>query len=88
MWAAGCVLAELLTGRALFPGSSDLDQLCRVREVLGSLLGLTEAEIEAVLHHHPQIMDVAVFGVPDDEWGESVYAILQPRIGEGSLYTC
>jgi acyl-CoA synthetase (AMP-forming)/AMP-acid ligase II len=40
------------------------------------------AEIEAVLHHHPQVMDVAVFGVPDDEWGESVHAILQPREGE------
>jgi acyl-CoA synthetase (AMP-forming)/AMP-acid ligase II len=40
------------------------------------------AEIEAVLHHHPQIMDVAVFGIPDEEWGESVYAILQPRAGQ------
>jgi acyl-CoA synthetase (AMP-forming)/AMP-acid ligase II len=27
-------------------------------------------------------MDVAVLGVPDDEWGESVHAILQPRAGE------
>jgi len=40
------------------------------------------AEIEAVIHQHPQVMDVAVFGVPDEEWGESVYAILQPRPGE------
>ena len=40
------------------------------------------AEIEAVLHGHPQVLDVAVFGIPDDEWGESVYCIVQPKAGE------
>src|SRR5262249_38107741 len=39
------------------------------------------AEIEAVLYEHPQILDVAVFGVPDDEWGERVHAVVQPKAG-------
>jgi acyl-CoA synthetase (AMP-forming)/AMP-acid ligase II len=39
------------------------------------------AEIEAVLHAHPDVMDVAVFGIPDDEWGERVHAVVQPRAG-------
>jgi acyl-CoA synthetase (AMP-forming)/AMP-acid ligase II len=39
------------------------------------------AEIEDVLHRHPEILDVAVFGVPDDEWGERVHAAVQPRPG-------
>jgi len=50
--------------------------------IISGGVNIYPAEIEAVLHHHPQVMDVAVFGVPDDEWGESVHAILQPRAGE------
>ena len=37
VWSIGCVFAELLTGRPFFPGSSDIDQICRIRDVLGSL---------------------------------------------------
>ncbi|HET9078988.1 MAG TPA: AMP-binding protein [Trebonia sp.] len=32
------------------------------------------AEIEAVLDRHPQIYDVAVFGIPSEQWGEAVHA--------------
>jgi len=39
------------------------------------------AEVEAVLHAHPAVMDAAVIGVPDDQWGESVKAVVQLRQG-------
>jgi long-chain acyl-CoA synthetase len=39
------------------------------------------AEVEAEITMHPQVADVAVFGVPDDEWGESVRAVVQPEEG-------
>ena len=31
-------------------------------------------EIEIVLNTHPKIKEVAVFGIPDEKWGESVCA--------------
>jgi long-chain acyl-CoA synthetase len=37
------------------------------------------AEVEDALHRHPAVEDVAVFGVPDDEWGERVHAAVQLR---------
>ena len=35
-------------------------------------------EAENVLTMHPSVVDVAVFGIPDDEMGERVHAVVQP----------
>jgi long-chain acyl-CoA synthetase len=47
--------------------------------IISGGVNIYPAEIEAVIHQHPQVLDVAVFGIPDDEWGESVYCIVQPK---------
>ena len=36
-------------------------------------------ESENVLVNHPKVIDVAVFGVPNDDFGEEVKAVVQPR---------
>jgi long-chain acyl-CoA synthetase len=38
-------------------------------------------EAENVLAMHPKVGDVAVFGIPDDEMGEAVHAVVQPAEG-------
>ncbi|MGA1505428.1 MAG: AMP-binding enzyme, partial [Ilumatobacteraceae bacterium] len=35
-------------------------------------------EAENVLINHPKVVDVAVFGVPNEEFGEEVKAVVQP----------
>jgi long-chain acyl-CoA synthetase len=36
-------------------------------------------EVEDALASHPAVDEVAVFGVPDPRWGESVYAVVHVR---------
>jgi acyl-CoA synthetase (AMP-forming)/AMP-acid ligase II len=50
--------------------------------IISGGVNIYPAEIEAVLYAHPQILDAAVFGVPDEEWGERVFAIVQAKPGE------
>ena len=35
MWAVGCLLGEMLSGRPLFPGTSTLNQIERILEFTG-----------------------------------------------------
>jgi long-chain acyl-CoA synthetase len=39
------------------------------------------AQVEEVLHGHPDLAEVAVIGVPDERWGETVRAVVVPRAG-------
>lgn len=35
MWSVGCILGEMINGKAVFPGTSTLNQVERVMEVIG-----------------------------------------------------
>src|SRR5690625_2999824 len=42
---------------------------------------LYQAEIESHLSHHTSVFDCAVFGLPNEEWGEEIKAVVQPAEG-------
>jgi acyl-CoA synthetase (AMP-forming)/AMP-acid ligase II len=50
--------------------------------IISGGVNIYPAEIEAALEAHPDIIDVAVFGIPDDEWGEAVHAIVVIQPGK------
>ena len=37
------------------------------------------SEVEEALYKHPAVLEAAVFGVPDEAWGEAVHAVVVPR---------
>ncbi|HEY3194313.1 MAG TPA: AMP-binding protein [Candidatus Dormibacteraeota bacterium] len=53
----------------------------QVDMIISGGVNIYPAEVEAVLHAHPAVMDAAVIGVPDEKWGESVKAVVQLRLG-------
>ena len=44
--------------------------------IISGGMNIYPAEIEAALEQHPEIYDVAVFGIPSEEWGELVHATI------------
>ena len=54
----------------------------RVKEVvISGAQNVYPAEVERVLRSMPEVGDVAVFGVPDAKWGESVTAAVELKAG-------
>jgi acyl-CoA synthetase (AMP-forming)/AMP-acid ligase II len=53
----------------------------KVDMIISGGVNIYPAEVEAALHAHPAVRDVAVIGVPDDQWGESVKAVVELQPG-------
>jgi long-chain acyl-CoA synthetase len=49
--------------------------------IISGGVNIYPAEVEAALMTHPAVRDVAVIGVPDEEWGESVKAVVETAPG-------
>ncbi len=56
----------------------------RSNMIISGGVNIYPTEIEQVLQEHPAVADVAVFGIPDAEWGESVKAAVQLEEGASS----
>lgn len=55
----------------------------KIDMIISGGVNIYPAEIEGVIAAHPAVEDVAVIGVPDEEFGESVKAIVQ--VAEGRV---
>ena len=53
----------------------------KIDMIISGGVNIYPAEIEGVVHSHPAVADVAVFGIPDDEFGEAVKAAVVLRDG-------
>ena len=49
--------------------------------VISGGVNIYPAEIESQLVTHPKVQDVAVFGIPHQDWGEELKAVVQPVEG-------
>jgi acyl-CoA synthetase (AMP-forming)/AMP-acid ligase II len=77
--------AEVITDDGWFRtgdmGKVDVDGFVYVEDRLKDMIisggeNIYSPEVERVLAEHPAVMEVAVIGVPDDRWGESVKAVV------------
>ena len=67
-------------------GTVDEDGFVYIRDRIKDMIvsggeNIYPAELESVLAGHPAVADVAIIGVPDDRWGETVKAIVVRRPG-------
>jgi fatty-acyl-CoA synthase/long-chain acyl-CoA synthetase len=49
--------------------------------IISGGMNIYPAEIEAALEAHPDIYEAAVFGIPNEDWGEIVHAVIVRRAG-------
>jgi long-chain acyl-CoA synthetase len=49
--------------------------------IISGGVNIYPAEVDAVLLEHPAVADAAVIGVPNNEWGEEVLAVVEARPG-------
>ena len=54
----------------------------KIDMIISGGVNIYPAEVEAALLSHPSVGDVAVFGIPHDEWGEEVKAVVEPAPGQ------
>jgi acyl-CoA synthetase (AMP-forming)/AMP-acid ligase II len=82
--------AEVVTDDGWFRtgdlGKVDADGYVYVEDRLKDMIisggeNIYSPEVERVLAEHPAVMEVAIIGVPDDTWGESVKAVVSLKEG-------
>jgi long-chain acyl-CoA synthetase len=53
----------------------------KIDMIISGGVNIYPAEIEAAILQHPSVGDAAVFGIPNDDWGEEIRAVVEPLPG-------
>merc|ERR1719436_1938064 len=72
LWSIGCVLAEMLRGRPLFPGTNGVDQLVEIVKVLGA------PTRHHVLAMNPQYFNFAFPSIAPSSWSTVLRKDIDP----------
>ncbi|WP_322981415.1 long-chain-fatty-acid--CoA ligase [Pseudomonas sp. C11] len=88
-WARPNETSDVIKGGWLYTGDMGYMDTCgylyihdRKRDmIITGGENVYPAEIENLLYEHPAVADVAVFGVPDEQWGEAVKAVVVVKQG-------
>ncbi|MGW7249126.1 acyl-CoA synthetase [Streptomyces decoyicus] len=54
----------------------------KIDMIISGGVNIYPAEIESALLGHPAVADAAAFGIPHDDWGEEVKAVVEPAEGQ------
>ena len=67
---------------ATWDGDSYIFIVDRARDmIISGGENIYSTQVEAAIHQHPGVLEAAVIGVPDEEWGESVKAVVVMKPG-------
>jgi long-chain acyl-CoA synthetase len=53
----------------------------KIDMIIAGGVNIYPTEVESVLLTHPKVGDAAVFGIPNEDWGEEVKAVIEPIEG-------
>ncbi|KAI4546335.1 hypothetical protein MJG53_004377 [Ovis ammon polii x Ovis aries] len=87
IWSLGCIFAEMVTRRALFPGDSEIDQLFRIFRTLGTPDEVVWPGVTSMPDYKPSFpkwarQDFSKVVPPLDEDGRSLLSILIDKEAE------
>lgn len=76
----------LRTGDAGYMDEHGYIYLCdRIKDmIVTGAENVYPAEVENAIYAHPDVLDVAVIGIPDDRWGEAVKAVVVRKPGSAA----
>lgn len=85
VWSVGCILAELLLGKPLFPGKDEADQLAKISNILGTpseanMPGFAKLQLCALNYSSSTLSQMQIFQHSGAAWAPQHAQLCQATI--------